>query len=75
MKGIPMLILLNKSDIPSYMGADNISDKLQLFNLKCNDYLMLPCSALTGEGLQSAINWIIDAVTNRNLSKDWNDNL
>ena len=68
LKEVPLLILLNKSDIPTYMGEELISEKMELYNLKCNDYLMLSCSAMTGDGLQSAINWLVDAVAN-NLGK------
>lgn len=65
LRSVPLLILLNKSDVSSYMGSDSISEKMQLYNLKCSDYLMLPCSAMTGDGIQSAINWIVDAVSNK----------
>lgn len=57
-----MLILINKSDLPSYTDVDTISDNMQLYSLRCKDYVMLPCSAISKDGINSAMNWIIEAV-------------
>jgi signal recognition particle receptor subunit beta len=64
-----MLIVLNKSDLPSFTSVESISEKMNLYSLKCKDYLMLPCSAFKNDGVSSSLNWIIEAVRNHREMK------
>lgn len=66
---------MNKNDLPAFSSVDVISEKMSLYNLKCKDYLMLSCSAMKNEGISSALNWIIEAVTNEKAKKTIEDKL
>lgn len=55
--------------MPTFTSVEAISEWMNLYNLKCKDYLMLPCSAFKNEGVQSALNWILDAVWNQKEMK------
>jgi len=48
---------------------------MSLYNLKCKDYLMLSCSAFKNEGLNSSLNWIIEAVGNSKKKKTIEDKI
>lgn len=51
------LFLANKQDLPEAMTVDEITDKLSLKNLKHN-WNIMPVSALTGQGLTEALDWL-----------------
>jgi signal recognition particle receptor subunit beta len=62
LKDLPHLILMNKNDLDEFKGVENISDKMKLYSLKCNEYVMLSISALQKTGIVSAMNWIMETI-------------
>ena len=62
LQNLPHLILLNKSDLPEFKGVEYIANKLKLYSLKLDEYVMLPISALNEKGVASAMNWIMETI-------------
>ena len=59
-EGVPILMLANKQDMPERMEVQDIKE---IFNqiaehLSARDSRVLPVSALTGEGVKDAIDWM-----------------
>ena len=69
LQNLPHLILLNKSDKEEYKGVEHISDKLKLYSLKCDEYVILPVSALKDTGLMAAMNWIMETIKSKTVHK------
>lgn len=70
-KNIPLAILGNKSDI----GAiENINEDEMIGKLKdifgYNTIKYFPTSALTGENVQEAFNWLVNEITNNYLNRN-----
>ena len=62
LQNLTHLILLNKSDLPEFKGVEYIANKLKLYSLKLDEYVMLPISALNEKGVASAMNWIMETI-------------
>ena len=58
--GAPLLVLANKHDAPGAMPAVEVRELLGLgkFDSRASD--VQTCSALSGEGLKKAIEWLVD---------------
>lgn len=61
-KGVPLLIIANKADIEHSASTVSISDSLKLTEIKDRQWTICRCSALTGEGLTQAFDWLIERV-------------
>ncbi|CAH0394243.1 unnamed protein product [Bemisia tabaci] len=64
LSGIPLLVLANKQDIPESMGVREVKP---IFNKNAHligrrDCMVMPVSALTGEGIDEGINWLVDCI-------------
>lgn len=64
LKGVPLLVLANKQDIPDCMG---VRDVKPIFNQSAHligrrDCMVMPVSALTGDGIDEGIHWIVDCI-------------
>lgn len=60
-EGVPVLMLANKQDRPDTMEVQDIKE---IFNkiaehLSARDSRVLPVSALTGEGVREAAEWLL----------------
>lgn len=62
--GIPLLLLANKQDLPDCMGVREIKPVFQqsAIHIGRRDCLVMPVSALTGEGVDDGIRWLVDAI-------------
>ncbi|XP_021943279.1 ADP-ribosylation factor-related protein 1 [Folsomia candida] len=61
---VPLLVLANKQDLPECMGVREVKP---IFNQSAHligsrDCMVMPVSALTGEGISEGINWLIDCL-------------
>ncbi|KAI9226576.1 MAG: ADP-ribosylation factor family-domain-containing protein [Piptocephalis tieghemiana] len=70
-EGVPVLMLANKQDLPQ---AQKVEDIKEVFNkiaerLDAQDSRALPVSALSGEGVRDAIDWLIPRVINNKESR------
>ncbi len=54
--------MANKQDLMSALSADEISTALNLQDMRDRVWQILPCSAMTGEGLQESMEWIVDQI-------------
>ncbi|CAB3374709.1 ADP-ribosylation factor-related protein 1 [Cloeon dipterum] len=68
LEGVPLLVLANKQDIPDCMG---VRDVKPIFNRSAHligrrDCMVMPVSALTGDGINEGINWLVDCIKRNN---------
>ena len=59
-----LLIMLNKQDLEGAMSFEDVYNYLELSKLKEREFHMQPCSALTGEGLFSGLEWLANKMQN-----------
>lgn len=57
MKDTILLILANKQDLPEALTPTNISESLQLTDIKNRSWSIQKTSAVTGEGLEMGFDW------------------
>lgn len=63
--GVPLLVLANKQDLPDCMGVREVKP---VFNQSAHligrrDCMVMPVSALTGDGVDEGIRWMVDCIT------------
>ncbi len=58
-----VLVLANKQDLPQAMTVAEVSDKLQLKEIKDKAWYIQSCSAVSGDGLSEGLDWLADAVS------------
>ena len=66
---VPVLILANKQDLINAMSPKDISEALQLSNIRDRPWQIQPCSAKTKEGLQEGIEWLLKTVDEQQRKK------
>ena len=67
---VPVLILANKQDLLNAYGPDELSQELGLNTLpRDRKWCILGCSAKTGDGLQDAMEWVVEQVNDKSESK------
>ena len=54
MENIPLVVIANKQDSPEALTSEVITDKLDLSERPNGSYRIVPCCALTGDGLTDA---------------------
>lgn len=59
LSGVPILVFANKQDLPSAVAPNDLCDRLGLWALRDRVWHIQGCSALTGEGLDEGIKWVI----------------
>ncbi|XP_066155977.1 ADP-ribosylation factor-related protein 1 isoform X1 [Euwallacea fornicatus] len=64
LQGVPLLVLANKQDLPDCMGVREVKP---IFNKNAHlvgkrDCMVMPVSALTGEGVDEGIRWLVDCI-------------
>ncbi len=60
---IPLLVFLNKCDLPSAIAEQDACQALQLFDV-CGGrpFKIQPCSAMSGEGIADGFIWLLDSI-------------
>ena len=59
LQSVPLLVFANKQDLVQALPADEISEALQLANIRDRRWSIQAASAKTGEGLQEGIEWTV----------------
>eukprot|EP01089_Gocevia_fonbrunei_P003976 TRINITY_DN13939_c0_g1_i1.p1 TRINITY_DN13939_c0_g1~~TRINITY_DN13939_c0_g1_i1.p1 ORF type:complete len:197 (-),score=21.15 TRINITY_DN13939_c0_g1_i1:6-596(-) len=62
LKGLPLLVLLNKTDIPKSMNVVETTKKLNLKQIKDRPWTIIPCSGikkLNKSGILEGLNWLV----------------
>jgi ADP-ribosylation factor-like protein 1 len=62
----PIMIFANKYDLEDKMNPDEISEILKLGDIKERDWAIFKTSAITGEGLQEAFDWLVKTIKQKN---------
>lgn len=76
LSGVPLLILANKQDLPDVMGVREIKPVFQQAGalIGRRDCLTIPVSALTGEGVDEGIKWLVEAIKRHSLVRPPREN-
>uniref|UniRef100_H2Z964 ADP-ribosylation factor-like protein 3 n=1 Tax=Ciona savignyi TaxID=51511 RepID=H2Z964_CIOSA len=61
--GVPLLVFANKQDLMTAAKASEIAEGLQLQEMKGRTWQIQACSALTGEGVQDGMEWVMKTVS------------
>jgi small GTP-binding protein len=54
-----ILVLANKQDLPNCLSLNSVMEGLQLSEIKDHEWSILPSCSLTGQGLEEAVDWIV----------------
>ena len=68
-----MFIFCNKQDVAGALTPKEIREVLELDtmeSLQGRHWSIMPCSAVTGEGLLDGINWVVDDIKTRIFMMD-----
>eukprot|EP00912_Choanoflagellata_sp_UC4_P001148 UC4_evm1s714 len=57
--GVPVMVFANKQDLLLAARAAEIAKALSLHTIRDRQWQIQPCSAMTGEGVQEAMEWVI----------------
>jgi ADP-ribosylation factor-like protein 3 len=60
--GVPVLVFANKQDLINAMDAKELAEALTLANIHDREWQIQPCSAMTQEGLQEGIAWVLKKI-------------
>lgn len=62
--GVPILVMVNKVDAPHALSAEEVQEALDLPSMPggTREWAVCACSALTGEGVLSGVEWLVNAV-------------
>ena len=62
LQGVPVLVMANKQDLVHALPADAIAEGLNLYKIRDRTWTIQPCSAVTGEGIQEGLEWLVKNV-------------
>jgi len=68
--GATLLVFANKQDLPGALTSEQIKEALQLESIKSHHWLIMDCSAVTGENLLNGVDWIINDLAARIFTMD-----
>uniref|UniRef100_A0A6B2E8Q5 ADP-ribosylation factor-like protein 2 n=1 Tax=Phlebotomus kandelakii TaxID=1109342 RepID=A0A6B2E8Q5_9DIPT len=63
--GATLLVLANKQDLPGALSAQEIKEILQLENIVTHHWSVVGVSAVTGDKLLGAVDWLISDIAKR----------
>jgi small GTP-binding protein len=69
MKNIPLIILANKQDSDDALSGESIAGKLALLEWPEGSYYIIPCCALTGDGLTGAFTTLAQMIRTQHKSR------
>ena len=64
LKDAALLVFANKQDQPGAKGAGDISEALQLGELRDRNWSIMACSAVDGRGVNEGMDWLVVRVQN-----------
>ena len=62
---VPLLVFANKQDMQFALDAENILSTLKLMDIKDRTWNIQACSAVTKEGLQDGMEWLVKTVSEK----------
>ena len=69
MKNVPLIILANKQDSDDALSGEHIAGKLALLEWPEGSYYIIPCCALTGDGLTGAFTTLAQMIRTQHKSR------
>lgn len=57
-RSVPLLLLANKSDLPTALAAAEVAQALRLEDIRAHPWQIVASNALTGEGLDRGVEWL-----------------
>ena len=68
--GATLLVFANKQDLPGALSPQEIREALELDKIKTHHWMILGCSAVTGQNLLDGIDWVINDIASRIFTMD-----
>lgn len=65
LSGATLIVFANKQDLPGALTEKEIREALDLDNIKSHHWIILGCSAVTGENLLKGVDWLIADIASR----------
>ena len=65
LKDAALLVFANKQDQPGAKGAGDISEALQLGELRDRNWSIIACSAVDGRGVNEGMDWLVVSILER----------
>ncbi|XP_029654394.1 ADP-ribosylation factor-like protein 3 isoform X2 [Octopus sinensis] len=62
LNGVPLLVFANKQDLLNAAEASQIANGLNLHALRDRKWQICPCSAMTGEGIDVGVSWMLKSL-------------
>lgn len=62
LKGVPIVILANKKDLPEHLEAEEISEKLELSKIKDRSWTIFSVSAFDDTEIKTAFQWLSETI-------------
>ena len=63
--GVPIMVIANKQDLPNAKDAETVRKELSLLELSGRLTCVLPACAVTGEGLEAALEQLYEMIQKR----------
>lgn len=68
LKNVPLLVFANKQDLQFALDAEEILNTLSLMEIKDRTWTIQACSAVTKEGLQEGMEWLVKTISEKKWS-------
>lgn len=65
LKNVPLLVFANKQDLQFALDAEEIMNTLTLMEIKDRTWTIQACSAVTKEGLQEGMEWLVKTISEK----------
>lgn len=65
LSGASLLVFLNKTDIPGCMEENEVRHRLELDRITTHKWIIVRCSAMTGQNLEKGLEWVIQDARDR----------
>lgn len=62
LRGVPVLLFANKQDLPGALSDEDVAEMFEVG--RSSRIRVQPCSALTCEGIESGIRWVVTEAKN-----------
>lgn len=63
LKGVPLIVLANKQDLPDAKDVSTVSEVMQLSKISDRSWTIVKCCAITGDGLEPCMEWLTKNMT------------
>ena len=63
--GATLLVFCNKQDLKGALSIEEVKNFLRLEEITTRHWAVVPCSAVTGDGLLTGIDWIVKDIAGR----------